>query len=172
MRLTKITPSSRTDYGGQTPISFFPDFLRARLTSSEHSFTEVAMILICSSLPILPKFFQMFRKKRNVTSYVHLSKDEFSRQHRGTSSKYSNTLTSKGSVSVPWEDKNGPTSQLTNAYIPLKEVEASHGRSTKVTGGYAGHAGWGLDEAMDVENYPGGNAITKTVRMESREDQA
>ena len=73
---------------------------------------------------------------------------------------------------MPWEDKNGPTSQLTNAYIPLKEVEASYGRSTKVTRGYAGHAGWRLDEAMDVENYPPGYAITKTVRMESRQDQA
>lgn len=109
----------------------------------------------------------MFLKKKTAASYVIPPSDDFLRQHRGTPNRYPSTLASNVSNSLPWTDSNGLTSENNRAYIPLREVDRSSDRYTKVTGGHTHHRDWDPDESTDVEGYARPNAIMKTIRVES-----
>lgn len=127
--------------------------------------------MISSSLPVLPKAFQTFFKRRisrSQVTYGPALAGDSGRRYENSLSKYSRGPVSNGSVSRPWDATDSPDSQFHKTYIPLKDVEISKGRSTKVTGGQAYSQGWGMGDSLDVERFPPPDAIVKTVHLESR----
>ena len=124
-----------------------------------NSFTEVAMILICSSLPLVPKFIQLlWGNRKPSTSYQQPIKSKY--VHHG-----SGTLDS-----TPWSYQNRSISKTAESYVPLDDLKSSSPvQSTKVSGGFERKANWEKELQRDVEKFPHphGNAILKTVRMES-----
>lgn len=135
------------------------------LTTACYSCSEIAMILICSSLPLLPKFFTLlFNRNTGLPSYTSSAKrGSSSRQNQGKSSKYSNSLATN--IGVPWEHTNTSTSQLRNTYVPLKELEPSHSRYTEVSGSnVGGECASSESEAIRGDTHC--NTITKTVKIE------
>ncbi|KAL9612398.1 MAG: hypothetical protein Q9167_002992 [Letrouitia subvulpina] len=125
------------------------DQIYAVVQNALWSFTEQTIIVVASSLPLLPRFFQLVFKKTKAPSYDGPRTDEFLRQQRDGA------------------DCSGMVSSLNKAYIPLEGVDASHYNSTKITGGKTNPSDWDFDEIADIERATFSNAIMKTVRLES-----
>lgn len=98
--------------------------------AADYSLVEVAIINICSSLPLLPKFLQLVRHKRRGRSSpftgqrrLENTRQKHERRGFGASAKYSEY---HGQHSEPCEDSNTSTSRLATCYIPLQGIETGN----------------------------------------------
>lgn len=118
------------------------------------------MILICGSLPLLPKFFQIVTRRENpaINSAQPLRHHNPHRNPRPTGKE--SGLYGSG----PWNEVDGSGSKIANSYMPLEDFGAQHNaQCMSVSGGIQQGAGWRSTRDGDV----GKNYILKTVCVES-----
>lgn len=120
------------------------------------------MILVCSSLPLLPKFFQLVRHGRKGQNTYAEQREAGFRRHRFRSRSKSDPR--------PWNKSVDSITRLAGGFVPPQEIELSHGISSTAyaDSGLNTHKGSSsASRRSDSEECPQNGEILKTVEMES-----
>lgn len=126
------------------------------------SITETTMILVCSSLPLLPKFFQLVRHGRKGQNIYAKQREAGLRHHRFKSGSKSDPR--------PWERSVDSITRLAGGFGPPQDIELSHSISNTAYADFepGTHRGSGNGSRhSDCVEYPHDGEILKTVEMES-----
>ena len=146
VRITSLDSQSSS-----LPSTHFPTFPKADYDLLVYSFTEVAMILICSSLPLLPKFLQLIipttthsKRTSSPSVYQQNLRDHYAKPYNSQSTKNkSKTLPSLPVSSFSHTGIDTHREGSEDSYLPLTNKERG-GVGVKVCGG------WDKDVDVDV----------------------
>lgn len=149
------------------PRPLFISFHNADYDILVYSITEIAMILICSSLPLLPKFLQLIIPS-TTRSKPTSSPSAYQQPLKGHSAKSSNirynhsksnNLSGLPVCNFSHTGIDTLREGSEDSYLPLTN-KGKLGIGMRVTGGS------NKDVDVDVEKLAGEKAILKTVRLE------
>ena len=125
--------------------------------------------MIASSLPLVPKSFQLFLGQRTSRSNRKYDPSlTYSNPRRFGKDSNDRLKGPRSDGFGSWDDHSGFNTQPNKTYIPLDEINAQHGTSVKVSGGHGHHHDWDPDEFVGPEIHGNSNGITKTIRVESQ----